>query len=138
MIKGSMSYVTTIKAIQLIMTSFILSHRTQLHITDLEVDEDGKMNYGMISGSTKVIVKWRTCLPDCIHLKPAQDDNRGLDKVLGVLGNDHHLGSKLIFGMFVFELNHNCDLIEVHNLENIEMLDKEDFIDDMGNLAPSA
>lgn len=161
MIKGHMSYVTSLKATQLIFTTFLLHPQTQLHITDLEVDEEGKTHiYGLIPGSTKIIVKWTTCPGGCHHIKgatpateahqPVQAKSDGdarrfdIGGVLGTLfGSSKPLSSgetskeiRVIFGIFVFELNHNCDKILVHNLENLDMLDKEDY-NQLGNWAPS-
>lgn len=40
------------------------------------------------------------------------------------------IGGRVIHGIFVFELDQECEKIIVHNVENIEMFEKKDFVDD--------
>ncbi|CAM9012835.1 unnamed protein product [Wickerhamomyces anomalus] len=120
--------------------------------------------YGMFEKSDKIIIKWRTCLDDCNHLKLKKSgyalkgshilEKFDIKKLWNhALGNDekklsefNHGVSKvdddstgferIIYGIFVFELDSNCEKIIVHNVENIEMYDKKDYIDDdLGKLA---
>lgn len=173
-LKGRVSYITTLKATQFILINFLLNPQVKLHITDIKPQlnqggdfvRNGDLSnyYGMFEKSDKIIIKWRTCLDDCNHLKLKKSgyalkgshilEKFDIKKLWNhALGNDekklsefNHGVSKvdddstgferIIYGIFVFELDSNCEKIIVHNVENIEMYDKKDYIDDdLGKLA---
>lgn len=153
MIKGSVSYITALKATQLIFTSFILGSDVKLHLTELKIDEDGQSGYGLYKGATKIVVKWVTCDDDCVHLQgtgrrlrqEAHEKHQHMEwrdvlKTLKIVSEtdeqDHEHVGRVMSGLFVFELNKENDRILVHNVENIEMLDKKNLVKNVrGNLA---
>ncbi|CCH44215.1 hypothetical protein BN7_3774 [Wickerhamomyces ciferrii] len=169
-LKGRVSYLTTLKATQFIMTNFLLNPKVKLHITDIKVEDHGefssnlgssigKSGYGIYEWSTKIVFKWRTCLDECEHLversSTAKQGSHIFDKfdIKKLWGQDTSMQKenfiddgtvkkydddgfeRVIYGIFVFELDPNCEKIIVHNVENIEMYDKKDFINDIDNLA---
>lgn len=124
MIKGHMSYITTLRATQLILTTFVLHPDTQLQVVDLHVDESDV--YGVIPGSTKVVVKWQSCQPQGADKQRRTSHQH---KILSLfMSNPPEPEQRFMSGVFVFELNKDCDLIMVHNLENIEFVDREELM----------
>lgn len=183
LLKGRVSYLTTLKATQFILTNFLLNPQVKLHITDIKTQfyggdfvKNGDLTgYGLYERSDKVVIKWRTCLDECHHLKERDQRSGYALKGSHILerfdfkklwnhgggGGDHNTSSssvnnsstgyenfdgvskvdgdgfeRVIYGIFVFELDAKCEKIIVHNVENIEMYDKKDFVDDgLGKLA---
>lgn len=66
-IKGHVSYYTTCKALQLIVTSVILNPRVQLHILSVRTSNFPEPN-NVYSNATKVYMRWSTCPEGCVHL----------------------------------------------------------------------
>jgi hypothetical protein len=131
-IKGQLSYTTSLKATQLIFKNFILDNKTKLHVLRAEVDYSN--NYGILgSGVTKIVIHWKTCDEVCHHLADGDEiRNQSTSDV------DKH---RVLYGIFVFELNGMNDKILVHNVENLEICDDhEKKISDVfgGNFATSA
>ncbi|CUM66816.1 uncharacterized protein PRCAT00004500001 [Priceomyces carsonii] len=72
-IKGHVSYYATCKTLQLILTSVVLSPKVKLHIQKIKVSKDS--DYKCIyPESTKIEVRWTTCLEGCAHL--SQEDGK--------------------------------------------------------------
>lgn len=118
------------------------------------------IGYGIYDWTTKLVIKWRTCEDGCEHLSAPHrtgfakrsgiilerfdvkklwgggghhEENQRLINGLQDQNNDEEeceIGGRVIHGIFVFELDKNCEKILVHNVENIEMFEKKDFVDD--------
>ncbi|CAM9013088.1 unnamed protein product [Wickerhamomyces anomalus] len=148
-LKGRVSYITTLKATQFILINFLLNPQVKLHITDIKPQlnqggdfvRNGDLSnyYGMFEKSDKgshILEKfdikklWNHALGN--DEKKLSEFNHGVSKI-----DDDSTGfERIIYGIFVFELDSNCEKIIVHNVENIEMYDKKDYIDDdLGKLA---
>lgn len=131
-LKGYLLYSTTLKTLQLALTSFYLNPKTQIHITNIKVEEptssmssdelvklslknteiesvgpspESKQSAQSLSNfTTKIIIKWRTCLNGCPHLEHTSTahakmgsfkfDNLDMSKVLPESGKN--LSSALI------------------------------------------
>lgn len=128
--KGYLLYSTTLKTLQLALTSFYLNPKTRIHITNIKVDEptssmssdelvnlslnntsiekaDPSINHtaqSLSNYTTKIIIKWRTCLNGCPHLDHSSTahakmgsfkfDNLDMSKVLPESGKN--LSSALV------------------------------------------
>jgi len=132
----------------------------------VDIDNKNLKKYGLYEHTDKIIIKWRTCLDDCDHLinktsyakqgshilgkfdiskiwggnndngrNGNNKDNNGL--IDGVSKNEGDDFERIFYGIFVFELNENCDEIIVHSLENLEIFDKKNYCNDggLGNIA---
>lgn len=66
-LKGQMSYYATCKAIQMVLTSVVLSPKVRLHIQSIRVtcENDPQTIY---PNSTKIHIRWTTCSENCSHL----------------------------------------------------------------------
>ncbi|ODV87924.1 hypothetical protein CANARDRAFT_26103 [[Candida] arabinofermentans NRRL YB-2248] len=176
--KGSMVYHTTIKTIQLFLTSFYLNPGVKLHITNIKVMEpsnslstnelielsinnnsiESSTKYGqeLSQYTTKIIIKWRTCLKGCPHLnnlnttsatsgtfntagfeiakyfhltsplKFKNDENH--DPMI----RDEHGIERIVTGIFIFELNAENDQIVVHTVDNCEVLENKETVQGHG------
>lgn len=73
-LKGHVSYYTTCKTLQFILTSIILNPKVKLHIQSIKTNfNKGDLFPDMQSvhsNSTKIYVRWNTCLEGCYHLSP--------------------------------------------------------------------
>lgn len=188
-LKGYLLYSTTLKAFQMALTSFYLDPKTKMHISSIKVDEptsslssdelvnlsinDTIVEHAKASQksqvvshyTTKVIVKWRTCLRNCPHLKehgkPVEKSNfdkLDFSKLLpsGKLPStliyemekkvlpeflrrgSKDSGEKVITGVFVFELTAQNDRIAVLTIDNCDILEgREGKMQDVG-FAPQA
>ncbi|KAH3664200.1 hypothetical protein OGAPHI_004551 [Ogataea philodendri] len=158
-VRGITLYNTTFKTLQLLLTSFYLNPQVRLHITHINIEEPtGSLSSNdMINLSiqnnllnvdssqqtspytTKITVKWRTCLNGCLHLR----DNKTTSAQLGAFNLDNinflHLNSpvpnltklsdnsieRVVSGIFVFELNDANDKIAVHCIDNCEIIENK-------------
>lgn len=73
-IKGHVSYYTTFKALQVILTLVVLNPKVQVHITsirttDLAPASDSIDYLCVYLDSTKIYVRWTTCSEGCFHLE---------------------------------------------------------------------
>lgn len=120
-IKGKLSYLTSLKATQLIFKNFVLNSNTKFHILKNEVNYSNK--FGILgNGITKIIIHWKTCDENCIDLKDVSVEFK----------------NKVLFGIYVFELNEMNDKILVHNVENVEICNGHEKKIDIGNLLTGA
>lgn len=72
-IKGHVSYYTTLKTLQIIVSSFILNPNVKLHIQFIKVIKPHTSNIELLTvypQSTKIYVRWSTCNEGCHHLLP--------------------------------------------------------------------
>lgn len=73
-LKGHVSYYTTCKTLQFILTSIVLNPKVKLHIQSIKTNaakgDLGPEIQSVHSGSTKIYVRWNTCLEGCDHLSP--------------------------------------------------------------------
>lgn len=161
-IHGQLTYFSTCKAIQLFIKSVILNPHVQLHITNIKVSK-GPDPQCMFKHSTKIYVRWNTCMPNCEHLgsygkgssvaESTSDANWGshkwskedtlklmdqnkLNNFAGLLGklttsvvglaknSGKEKLERVLLGLFIFELNDNCDEIVVHTIENMDIIER--------------
>ncbi|ABN67026.2 conserved hypothetical protein [Scheffersomyces stipitis CBS 6054] len=66
-LKGHVTYYATCKAIQLFMTSVVLSPKVQLHIQQIRVSTSPDP-WAVYADTTKIHVRWSTCSEGCFHL----------------------------------------------------------------------
>ncbi|KAI5962987.1 uncharacterized protein KGF55_002779 [Candida pseudojiufengensis] len=186
-LQGYLTYYSTCKAIQLFITSIILSPKVKLHLTNIKIaDKNQPDSNCMFPNSTKLYIRWNTCIPNCIeHLglnqsttqanfgshkwsnedtknlfsnnhnlsnsKNQEDSsiNLNLSKFIGKITRTLLSGSKLtnnhsqenqsdkedssksnkelervIYGLFIFELNEDCNQILVHTIENMDIVER--------------
>lgn len=73
-LKGHVSYYTTCKTLQFILTSIVLNPKVKLHIQSVKTNRNsGDLFPGLQSdcpSSTKIYVRWNTCMEGCFHLSP--------------------------------------------------------------------
>ncbi|CUM45380.1 uncharacterized protein AC631_04724 [Debaryomyces fabryi] len=73
-LKGHVSYYTTCKTLQFILTSIVLNPKVKLHIQSIKTSaaksDLGPEMQGVYPHSTKIYVRWNTCLEGCDHLSP--------------------------------------------------------------------
>ncbi|CAN3374674.1 hypothetical protein DIURU_000070 [Diutina rugosa] len=138
-LKGHVPYYATCKALQLVLSSVVLNSRARIHIQSLKIGTDDTPST-LIPGSTKIGIKWTTCDPRCPHLDGESSSaarlgshtwkgvdftgSVGLGALKGLVSNPTDL-DRVISGVFVFELNPQCDQILVHSIEDVETLEKE-------------
>mmetsp|Transcript_6803 Transcript_6803/g.8635 ORF Transcript_6803/g.8635 Transcript_6803/m.8635 type:complete len:331 (-) Transcript_6803:54-1046(-) len=71
-LKGHVSYYTTCKTLQFILTSLVLNPKVKLHIQSIKTNaakgDLGPEVQGVYPDSTKIYVRWNTCLEGCDHL----------------------------------------------------------------------
>lgn len=192
-LKGHVSYFTTCKTLQFILTSVILNPKVQLHIQSIRTNSnsgDSALNFhGVNADSTKIIVRWTTCAEGCFHLSPNDTKETGTkidtssyhstsdaklgshrwskldtlklvnktnnEDVIEIQGNSSpsltntlsHLTTgliglkkenkrleRVISGLFIFELNEDNDKINVHTIENVNVVEKSEPQDINGEL----
>lgn len=70
-IKGHVSYYTTMKTIQFVLTSLILNPDVKLHLQSIKVmtPEESNIDYLCVFRTTKIQVRWSTCNEGCGHLE---------------------------------------------------------------------
>lgn len=80
-IKGHVSYYTTCKTLQLILTSLVLNPKVKLHIQSIRTSKgtsssnENKPDYQCVfPDSTKIYVRWSTCAEGCFHLSTGESD----------------------------------------------------------------
>ncbi|KAG7811163.1 hypothetical protein KL921_002791 [Ogataea angusta] len=173
-IRGVLLYNTTFKTLQLLVTSFFLNPEAKLHITHMNIKEarQSLSNTDLVNLSinnnlldfeespelspytTKITIKWRTCLNGCLHLH----DNKTADARLGAYNldtnsllhlklplqnltklNDNSI-ERVLTGIFVFELTDKNDKIAVHTIDDCEIIENEQPSPDTNNIgfAPGA
>lgn len=83
-LKGHVSYYTTCKTLQFILTSIILNPKVKLHIQSIKTNaakgDLGPKIQSVHPDSTKIYVRWNTCLEGCDHLSPnevTKDEHSG-------------------------------------------------------------
>lgn len=89
-IKGHVSYYTTLKTIQVILSSVILNPNVMLHLQSIKVMNPQESNIEFLCvypHTTKIQVRWTTCNEGCHHLVEDIDENHQLDE------NDHNFQS---------------------------------------------
>ncbi|EGV62465.1 hypothetical protein PSN45_001225 [Yamadazyma tenuis] len=70
-IKGHVSYYTTLKTLQLVLTSIVLNPKVKLHIQSIKVMSPSESNIEFLCvfpHTTKIQVRWSTCNEGCPHL----------------------------------------------------------------------
>ncbi|KAI5968567.1 hypothetical protein CANMA_002312 [Candida margitis] len=148
---GTIAYNSACKAITLFITSIILSPQVKLHISSIKTSRKQDPQC-MFSTSMKVYVRWSTCRPNCEHLgvqstsnahfgshKWSPEDTKKLmganvtlsgligkltGAVMGVNKEKQKDLERVISGLFIFELNDNCDEILVHTVENMDIIER--------------
>lgn len=147
-VKGQVSYYTTFKAIQLVLTSVVLHEKVKFHIQSLKVvTEDDLQSFS--PNSTKIRVRWVTCSPGCLHLSNNENNfhstsaaklgSHSIDKITGINGIPSAVAQlskswlskekelkleRVLSGIFIFELNAENDRIVVHTVEDIDLVEK--------------
>ncbi|KAK6464570.1 hypothetical protein DFJ63DRAFT_317862 [Scheffersomyces coipomensis] len=92
-LKGHTTYYATCKALQLILTSFVLSPKVKLHVQSIRVHE-GADALAVFNESTKIYVRWTTCAEGCDHLSSEeQSGTNNLKNDLFHSTSDAKLGS---------------------------------------------
>ncbi|EGW30322.1 uncharacterized protein SPAPADRAFT_63178 [Spathaspora passalidarum NRRL Y-27907] len=72
-LKGPVTYYATCKALQLFVSSIILSPKVKLHIQSIRI-HTGPDAQSMFDDTTKIIVRWSTCPEGCYHLEGGEDE----------------------------------------------------------------
>lgn len=82
-IKGHVSYYTTCKTLQLILTSIVVNPKVKLHIQSVRTSKgtgsfnDDKPDYRCVfPDSTKIFLRWSTCAEGCFHLSTGDTDRK--------------------------------------------------------------
>lgn len=82
-IKGHVSYYTTCKTLQLILTSIVVNPKVKLHIQSIRSSKgtgsfnDDKPDYRCVfPDSTKIFLRWSTCAEGCFHLSTGDIDRK--------------------------------------------------------------
>ncbi|CCG24633.1 hypothetical protein CORT_0F04090 [Candida orthopsilosis Co 90-125] len=148
---GTIAYNSACKAITLFITSIILSPQVKLHISSIKTSQKPDPQC-MFSTTMKVYVRWSTCMPNCEHLgvqstsnahfgshKWSHEDTKKLmgtnvtlsgligkltGAVMGVSKEKQKDLERVISGLFIFELNNECDQILVHTVENMNIIER--------------
>lgn len=80
-IKGHVSYYTTCKTLQLILSSLVLNPKVKLHIQSIRTNvssEDTDSTYHYVyPQTTKIHVRWTTCPEGCHHLSTNENIDEG-------------------------------------------------------------
>ncbi|KAK6458297.1 uncharacterized protein RJT20DRAFT_126294 [Scheffersomyces xylosifermentans] len=74
-LKGHVTYYATCKALQLFMTSVVLSPKVQLHIHSLRVSHSPDP-LAVFPDTTKIHVRWSTCSEGCYHLSLGESPDK--------------------------------------------------------------
>ncbi|CAD1813680.1 unnamed protein product [Candida parapsilosis] len=148
---GTITYNSACKAITLFITSIILSPQVKLHISSIKTSKKPDPQC-MFDTTTKVYVRWSTCMPNCEHLgvqstsnahfgshKWSHEDTKKLmgtnvslsgligkltGAVMGVSKEKQKDLERVICGVFIFELNEDCNQIVVHTIENMNIIER--------------
>lgn len=149
-LNGLVTYYTTCKAIQLFLTSVMLSPKVKLHIQSIRVSH-GPDPQCMFNDTTKIFLRWSTCPDGCSHLdaqgtsqahlgthkwseedtKKIFDNHKSLSTlvsklpgtIMGLTKEPKKL-ERVISGLFIFELNEDNSKILVHTIENMEIIER--------------
>ncbi|CAK9440203.1 uncharacterized protein LODBEIA_P43030 [Lodderomyces beijingensis] len=156
---GTLAYYSACKAIQLFICSVMLSPRVKLHITNIRTTTTNNNNSSpdpqcMYPNSTKVYVRWNTCMPNCEHLGAIESTSHAnlgshkwspedtiklmnaykLNSLAGIvakltssvmsLSKESEKLERVLSGLFIFELNEECDAIMVHTVENMDIIER--------------
>lgn len=79
-IKGHVTYYTTLKTIQMVLSSVILNPKVKLHLHSIKIMNPQESNIEYLCvypESTKIQVRWSTCNEGCHHL---MEDNNEMDE----------------------------------------------------------
>lgn len=90
-LKGYVSYYTTCKTLQVILTSIVLSPKVKLHIQSIRTS-DGADIQCVHPKATKIYVRWTTCEEGCTHLS-SESEGDGNDISSYHSTSDAKLGS---------------------------------------------
>lgn len=80
-LKGHVSYYTTLKTLQVVLTSVVLNPNVRLHLQNIKVlnpNESTREFQCVDPNSTKIYIRWTTCGEGCHHLHE-QDSNTNDD-----------------------------------------------------------
>lgn len=149
-LNGLVTYYTTCKAIQLFLTSVMLSPKVKLHIQSIRVSR-GPDPQCMFNDTTKIFLRWSTCPDGCSHLdaqgtsqahlgthkwseedtKKIFDNHKSLSTlvsklpgtIMGLTKEPKKL-ERVISGLFIFELSEDNSKILVHTIENMEIIER--------------
>lgn len=136
---GHVPYYATCKALQLVMMLVVLNSHAEIHIQSMKVTNDDSPTTEC-PGSTKICVRWSSCPPRCFHLAGEatlaaklgaftwkdvdMTRNVGLGALRGLAS--HANVERVLCGIFVFELNRDCDQIVVHSIEDVDTIEEEE------------
>lgn len=139
--RGHVGYYAAFKAAQWVLLLVVLSPEVRIHVQSLKVCTDDTI-HTVYPGSTKICIKWSTCLPQCPHLGPDAEptlvarlgshtwkgvdftQSIGLGLLKGLATNPSPL-DRVISGIFIFELDKTCTQVRVHTIDNLESIEKE-------------
>ncbi|EER34133.1 conserved hypothetical protein [Candida tropicalis MYA-3404] len=149
-LNGQVTYYTTCKAIQLFLTSVMLSPKVKLHIHSIRV-ANGPDPQCMFNDTTKLFVRWSTCHHGCTHLeehgtseahlgthKWSQEDTKKIfdnhksissilsklpGTIMGLTKEPKKL-ERVLSGLFIFELDEDNTKVLVHTIENMEIIER--------------
>ncbi|RCK57634.1 hypothetical protein Cantr_06963 [Candida viswanathii] len=159
-LSGQVTYYATCKAIQLFLTSVILSPKVKLHVQSVRVVEGSGAAGGgggggggggptgvdpqcMFEGTTKVYVRWSTCVHGCEHLeehgtseahlgshKWSEEDTKKIfdnqkgKSVSSIVSRLPGMIMGVLSGLFIFELDEDNSKVLVHTIENMEIIER--------------
>ncbi|CDK25805.1 unnamed protein product [Kuraishia capsulata CBS 1993] len=167
-IKTNTMYFSVSKILTVIIRNFILSSRVKLHIQQVNVLENStglsdavfdeaesrimlnkdrvseteSLSIGLFERSTKVVIKWRTCVDGCSHLHTSRtvDSDMGAFRISNLnlydLFINHSFSEvkkepdtlhleRVMCGVFVFELSENNDKIKVQTIDDVELVETD-------------
>ncbi|EMG45748.1 hypothetical protein SBY92_003453 [Candida maltosa Xu316] len=162
-LNGPLTYYTSCKAIQLFLTSVMLSPKVKLHIQSIRVSQ-GPEPQCMFADTTKVFMRWSTCLNGCPHLEEqgtsqanlgshkwsAEDTKKIFDNhktlssvvkklpttIMGLTKESKKL-ERVLTGLFIFELDEDNSKILVHTIENMEVIEKFEPSEEDADVLPA-
>lgn len=79
-IKGHVSYYTTLRSLQFVLTQLILNPKVKLHIQNIAIlqPQESTVEYLCVyPHTTKVQIRWTTCSEGCHHLGERQRESGG-------------------------------------------------------------
>lgn len=150
---GQVSYYTTVKAIQVIVTLLVLSDRVRIHIHSMKIiapEEDTIQR--VCPGTTAIRMRWSTCQLGCHHLRNKSTFHSTSASRLGshrmeelhakplalitavissFLKEREPKLEHVISGIFIFELNEENDQVLVHTIEDIDLVERTEEVGEL-------